>query len=200
VFFNNKRKGTQMKQAKVLIEVELKRLVAVVDAGKHAARNRMAVMLSYFAGMRVGEIAALTVGDVFDNVGDVRDQILLKAAYTKGKETRTVFVSAKLKRELKNFKNAVGNLSSSDKPLLMTQKRTAFSANTLCQLFGELYRKSGLDGATSHSGRRSFITKLAHNGVSAKVIMTLAGHKNLSTTQRYIEVNDEMLRKAVEVV
>jgi integrase/recombinase XerD len=50
----------------------------------------------------------------------------------------------------------------------------------------------------SHSGRRSFITKRPHSGVSPKVIMTLAGHKHLSTTQRYIDVNDEMLRKAVE--
>ena len=47
---------------------------------------------------------------------------------------------------------------------------------------------------------RSFITKLAHSGVSTKVIMELAGHKHLGTTQRYIEVNDEMKRAAVEIV
>ena len=51
-------------------------------------------------------------------------------------------------------------------------------ANTLCQLFGELYRKAGIDGASSHRGRRSFITKLAHSGISAKVIMEFAGHKH----------------------
>ena len=56
-----------------------------------------------------------------------------------------------------------------------------------------------ISGGSSHSGRRSFITKLTHNGVSVKVIMTLAGHKHLSTTQRYIDVNDEMLRQAVEL-
>lgn len=64
-------------------------------------------------------------------------------------------------------------------------------------MFGDIYEQSGIDGASSHSGRRWFITRLAHSGVSAKVIMTLAGHKNLSTTQRYIEVNDEMMRDAV---
>jgi integrase/recombinase XerD len=80
-----------------------------------------------------------------------------------------------------------------------TQKHTAFSANTLCQLFGILYGCAGITGGSSHGGRRSFITKLAHSGVSAKVIMTLAGHKHLSTTQRYIDVNDEMLRQAVEL-
>ena len=48
--------------------------------------------------------------------------------------------------------------------------------------------------------RRGFITKLAHSGISSKVIMELAGHKHLSTTQRYIEVDDRMKRAAVEVV
>ncbi len=62
------------------------------------------------------------------------------------------------------------------------------------------YRKAGIKGATSHSGRRGFITKLAHSGISSKVIMELAGHKHLSTTQRYIYVNDEMKRVAVEAV
>ena len=93
-------------------------------------------------------------------------------------------------------------LSNFYKPLasLQTQKRTAFSANTLCQLMGDLYEQAGLDGATSHSGRRWFITKLAHSGISAKVIMQLAGHKHLTTTQRYIEVNDDLMRAAVEVL
>lgn len=189
-----------MKQAKVPNEAEMKRLLAVVEAGKHASRNRVAVMLSHLAGLRVGEIAALTVGDVYDGEGAPRDQIMLKAAYTKGHQARTVFVSEKLRRELVKFHSSLLSLPAGDAPLLLTQKNTTFSANTLCQLFGQLYRQAGVDGATSHSGRRSFITKLAHKGISAKVIMTLAGHKHLSTTQRYIDVNDEMLRAAVEVV
>jgi integrase/recombinase XerD len=56
------------------------------------------------------------------------------------------------------------------------------------------------DSTSSHSGRRSFISKLVHNGVSPKIIMTLAGHKHMTTTQRYIDVNDEMLRTAVNLV
>lgn len=178
----------------------MKRLLAVVEAGKHASRNRAAIMLSHFAGLRVGEIAALTIGDVYDADGAPRDQIMLKAAYTKGNEARTVYVSEKLGRELLKFRKSLPSVPVGDVPLLRTQKNTAFSANTLCQLFGELYRRAGIDGASSHSGRRAFITKLAHKGISAKVIMTLAGHKHLSTTQRYIDVNDEMLRAAVEVI
>ena len=60
-----------MKQAKVLSDAEMKRLLAVIASGRHAARNRLAVMLSYLVGLRVGEIAALTVGDVVDAVHDL---------------------------------------------------------------------------------------------------------------------------------
>lgn len=189
-----------MKQAKVINSDEMKRLLSVIDGERHAARNRIAIMLSHLAGLRVGEIASLTTSDVLDADGQVRDEIRLKASNTKTNEARTVFVSQKLAREIRRFRKSLATQPGANLPLLVTQKGTAFSGNTLCQLFGTLYRKAGIAGATSHSGRRGFITKLAHKGVSAKVIMTLAGHRNLSTTQRYIEVNDEMLREAVESV
>lgn len=176
-----------MKQARTLTDAELKRVVAVIEAGKHAPRNCCAVMLSFLAGMRVGEIAQLTIGDVFDTNGAIRDQIVLKAAYTKTKETRTVFVGKRLRSELERYKRSLSALPAAEKLLLQTQKRTAFSPNTLCQLFSQLYKRAGIDGASSHSGRRSFITKPAHAGISPKVIMTLAGHKHLTTTQRYID-------------
>ena len=190
-----------MSQARVLTDHEHKRILAVVAQTKHAARNRMAFILSYQAGMRVGEIAALTIGDVFEADGrTVRSQIRLSSEITKGGHARVVFVSDRLRKELDRYRERLGENLKPERPLLMTQKRTPFSANTLCQLMGDLYEQAGLDGATSHSGRRWFITKLAHSGISAKVIMQLAGHKHLTTTQRYIEVNDDLMRAAVEVL
>ncbi|EME68045.1 integrase [Paramagnetospirillum caucaseum] len=188
-----------MKQARVPTETELKRVLTVVAQSRFAARNRMALMLSYYAGLRVGEIAALKLGDVIDSERHLRDCISLKAAMTKTKEARTIFVNGKLRKEIERYVSCYTTLDLAE-PLLMTQKRTAFSANTLCQLFGQIYDEAGIDGATSHSGRRWFITRLAHSGVSAKVIMSLAGHKHMSTTQRYIDVNDEMMRAAVEIL
>ncbi len=109
------------------------------------------------------------------------------------------FVSERLRRELDRYFRSIQNRPALDARLLRTQKRTAFSPSMLCQWLTNLYRRAGIEGATSHSGRRWFITRLAHAGVSPKVIMTLAGHKHLTTTQRYIDVNDEMLRRAVEL-
>jgi integrase/recombinase XerD len=63
-----------------------------------------------------------------------------------------------------------------------------------------LYKNAGLDGASSHSGRRSFITKLSAQSVPLKVLMEMVGHRNLQTTQRYIEVTPDMKRAAVELI
>jgi integrase/recombinase XerD len=90
--------------------------------------------------------------------------------------------------------------SDLSKPLFRTQKRDSFDANTLCQFFHHLYKQAGIDGASSHSGRRTFITTLANKGVGVRVLMSLAGHRNISTTQAYIDINDGMKRKAVELI
>jgi integrase/recombinase XerD len=63
-----------------------------------------------------------------------------------------------------------------------------------------IYRKAFMLNATSHSGRRGFITELANYSVGIKVIMELAGHRQLGTTQRYINVTPEQKRNAVELI
>lgn len=119
---------------------------------------------------------------------------------TKGGHARVVFMIARLRREVEQFRSGLCVRPLSSQPVLITQKRTSFSANSLCQLMCSFYDRAGLDGGTSHSGRRWFITRLAHARISPKAIMMLAGHRHLSTTQRYIDVNDEMMRAAVEVL
>lgn len=189
-----------MRQARVLTEPEFKRLLAVVAQAKHADRNRLAFMLSHLAGLRVGEIAGLLVGDVLEADGAIRERLVVRALIAKGGRERVVFLSDRLRREIERFCRSVddGRKHKPGEPLLVTQKHTAFSPNTLCQLMNRLYRAAGLDGATSHSGRRWFITKLANSGVGTKVIMTLAGHKHMTTTQRYIDVREDMMRAAVQ--
>jgi integrase/recombinase XerD len=69
----------------------------------------------------------------------------------------------------------------------------------MCQLFLGIYKSCGIRGASSHNGRRTFITNLASKSVSARVLAVLAGHSSIATTQRYIDVNDQQLRNAVEL-
>jgi len=189
-----------MKQAKVPNEAEMKRLLAAIATRKHAGRNRAAVALSYYGGLRVGEIAALIWSDVVDRDGRVRDVIQLRAETTKTDDSRAVFVGERLRKELALYVKGIKERPDANQPFLLTQQGTAFSPNTMVKMFGNIYSEAGIDGATSHSGRRWFITRLAHSGISPKVIMELAGHANLSTTQRYIDCSPEMMKAAVEVL
>ena len=96
-----------MSQAKVLSEPEFKRVLAVVGHdGKHAARNRLVVLLAFLGGMRAGEIAALKMLHVTNEGGSIRDRIHLASVDTKGPRGRTVFVGKKLQREIGRYVKA----------------------------------------------------------------------------------------------
>lgn len=187
------------KQAKTLTSMEIRRVLDFITTRKHAVRNRAMVLTTFLSGLRVGEVAALRYMDILDADEEVRSEVRLDATQTKGNEGRVVFINAKLQKELASYVKAVPYQNLADK-LFYTQKNEGFTANTLTQFFHYLYRAVGIEGASSHSGRRTFITNLASKGVGVRVLMELSGHKNISTTQAYIDVNDDMMRKAVELI
>ena len=188
-----------MKQAKTLTDAELKKVIAFCHSRKYALRDQTMLYVSFYAGLRVMEIAGLLVGDVYDEQAQVRDRFLITGSQTKGGYAREVYVNRKLKRALENYQPVIEDRTQ-DQPLFCTQLGTAFSANSLCQLFLKLYADCGIKGASSHSGRRTFITKLANTGVNVRLLAALAGHRHISTTQRYIDVNDAQLASAVELI
>lgn len=188
-----------MGQAKTLTEKELKKVLIYISLRRHSARNRTMLLLTHWAGMRVGEVAGLRVIDVVASDGAIKSEIRLLPEQTKGRHGRTVFLGERLRKQLGEYVATLKH-PSPDRPLFFTQKRAGFTANTLCQHFHNMYRQVGIEGASSHSGRRSFITNLASKGVGVRVLMALAGHRNIATTQRYIDVNDAMQRAAVELL
>ncbi|MBW6510059.1 MAG: site-specific integrase [Desulfuromonadales bacterium] len=157
------------------------------------------LLLTFYCGMRIGEVVSLRINDVINEKGEVLDEIKLAAAQTKGHKARTVYVPARMQKELKNYIAGLKSTASADF-LFRTQKSKHFTSNTATQLLQRIYERSGITGATSHSGRRSFITDLANKGVSVRVLAALAGHSSIATTQRYIDINDDMLKKAVELI
>ncbi len=194
-------KNTMAKQAKTLNQQELRKVLDYISTRKHAARNRALLMTTFLSGMRVGEVSSLRFKDVVDVDGNIRNEIRLTPEMTKGEFARVVFVNERLRKELQQY---IRLYNPQDKTMkfFYSQKRHSdgFNANTLTQHFHFLYKRAGVDGASSHSGRRSFITNLASKGVSVRVLMSLAGHRSISTTQAYIDINDDMLRSAVELV
>jgi integrase/recombinase XerD len=193
-------KETMAKQAKTLNQNELRKVLDYTATRKHSIRNRCLVLTTFLSGMRCGEVASLRYCDVVNADGTIKNEIRLRAENTKTNEARTVFVNDKLRKEFEKYIRVYKPKDINVK-FFYSQKRDSdgFSANTLTQFYHYLYKHSGVDGASSHSGRRTFITNLATQGVGVRVLMSLAGHKNIGTTQAYIDINDDMKRKAVEL-
>lgn len=84
--------------------------------------------------------------------------------------------------------------------MIFSAKGGGFTAQTIVNLFAGLYAAAGIAGASSHSGRRQFVTELADRAINPRVIQELARHRHLNTTMHYISVNDKKLRSAVELV
>jgi integrase/recombinase XerD len=199
-----------MAQARVLTEKELRKVLNFCSSQPHAIRNRAMLLCTHMAGMRVGEVAALRICDVLTANGTIKEEIALSASQTKGNKARTVLVPKKLQDEMHSYlqkRFGLLNLQAvahtdTQRALFPTQKnpQRGFTANTLCQLFHKIYKDAHMSGASSHSGRRTFITKLADKGVGVRVLMALAGHKSIATTQRYIELNPTVMKAAVELI
>lgn len=193
--------GATMARAKTLTQMELKRVLDLVKTRAHPQRNRALVLLSHLAGLRAKEMALLRVGDVLDSAGKMRDEVTLTADQTKGRYARVVYFNTKLRRELTQY-IATHPSPSASAPLFPTQKSATrgFTPNTLAQFFHQLYKQAGIEGASSHSGRRTYLTTLADKGTSIHILKALAGHRNISTTAVYLDSSPAKIKAAAELI
>jgi integrase/recombinase XerD len=189
-----------MAQAKTLTKDELARVLDYIDTRRFAPRNRAMMLLTHLAGLRIGEVACLRWSDVINLDGAVKDEIRLLPDMTKGRHARTVFVKIRLREELQAYAAQVKCVDRSY-PFFASQKsvKAGFGANSLAQTFALLYAGAGLEGASSHSGRRTFLTNLANKGTAIHILKTLAGHRSISTTAAYLYSSPSQLKAAVEL-
>jgi integrase/recombinase XerD len=171
--------------------------------GRHAARAEAALALSVGLGLRAKELAGIRWSDVYDTDGAVRKVVHLKAAYTKGGRTRDVFVSSPaLRRVLEKYgeRDWLGSARASQAALLASQKGGPMTACSMARFLKALYREAGVAGASSHSGRRTLITRLAERGIDLKSIAQIAGHTSIRTTAMYVEANPTRLARILQDV
>jgi integrase/recombinase XerD len=188
-----------MAQAATLDLQQLQRVLDYLKTRRHYRRNRTMVLLTHWSMLRVGEVAALRYCDVMDSDGQIRTETVLTAAQTKGDKSRRIWFNERMRTELAAYV-AAHRPKYRQQPLFYTQRRDGFTANTLTHIINGVYQKAGIANASSHSGRRSGLTTLADKGVSVRVLMALAGHSQIATTQRYIDLRFSVVRAAVELV
>ena len=188
-----------MAKAKVLTKDEIKRVMRIADAGSNGLRDRIALSLSVLAGMRIGEIAALTIGDVRGLDGKAMDVIHLSKHQTKGHRSRRVFISDELRKILNVYLAQISQLD--DQRAFIRSSRTGghFSNVSLSLRFKAIYAEAGIK-TSSHSGRRTFATRLNAAGIGMATIQQAMGHANIATTAGYCWVSDEQLANAVNSI
>lgn len=131
-----------MAQASVLTDAEIRRVFRIIETTRHAARNRLAFVLSIYAGLRVGEIAALTLQDVATVEGNVRREIKLSAHQTKGSKGRTVVLSTRVRDEIASFLKMRSPRKIDDGSLIASQRNNRpFGAVSLSILFKDIPSK-----------------------------------------------------------
>lgn len=176
-------------------EEALERTLAA-QRGRNALRNRTILLVSHFLGLRAMELAALKVGDVFDHkTGQVRDTIRLLV--TKGDKFREVFLVDEETRD--HVRRLLLTRSRKpDAPLFLSQKGQPFSANTMQRLVANCYKQAGVR-ASSHSGRRSFATRLINSGADIYSVKELLGHSSITTTQVYFSSDPLRLKRLAQL-
>lgn len=187
-------------KARVLTEQEFKRLLALAKDNTFAARNVAMIYCSFGLGLRVKEISALKIGDVCDEHFNVLDEINLLPSMTKGGKQRQVYITNS--KIITALKNHIDNEMKKEKgclipqsPLFKTQRGNAFRPDAMQKWFRAIYDQAGIIGASSHSGRRTFITRLIEQGADIKSVSRLAGHASIVTTAIYVEDNPHRLKR-----
>jgi integrase len=190
------------KQAKVLTEAQIKAALAAVASRRYPARDRVMVLLSVRAGLRAKEIAMCTWAMVTDAEGNVGDALHLLNGASKGKRGgRTVPLNGALRDALMALK-ATRTFDAEDR-VIHSERDAGMSPGAVQVWFHRLYASLGFAGASSHSGRRTFVTrcakKIVEAGGSLRDVQELAGHASLATTQRYIQGDTAAKRKVVDL-
>lgn len=188
------------KQAKVLSLDEIEDLLFLADNSRHPRRNRVIVLLSIKAGLRAAEISKLTWDMILDASGKVGSHIELRDHAAKKGSGRKLPLHSDLQQALMALKN-VGSASG---PVIRSERGGAMTPLSVVNWFGRAYSELGLDGCSSHSGRRTFITRaarLVHKaGGSLRDVQLLAGHRSIQTTQRYIDGDSDAQRRLVSLI
>jgi len=188
--------------AKVLAAGDVRRLQVRASRGRFPLRDTVIIMLSFKAGLRACEIAGLDWTMVLAVDARVGQSLMIGDKIAKNGRSRRVPLHAKLRSAVVQLHASVGRPRNG--PVVRSQRGGHMTPRGVVNWFKAVYVDLGFEGCSSHSGRRTFITRsarlLAKSGGSLRDIQELAGHRALTTTERYIEGDREAQRRLVNML
>lgn len=158
------------------------------------------MLLSAKAGLRAGEVAALTWDMVVDPQGHVGSVIELHDSAAKKRSGRLIPIYAELAKSLTAWRK----VSAGSYHVVCSERGGRMTPMSIVVWFNRAFHELGLSGCSSHSGRRTFITRaarLVHRaGGSLRDVQLLAGHRSIQTTQGYIDGDLAAQHKLVSLI
>jgi integrase/recombinase XerC len=196
--------GSVRKHARDLSQKDIKRLLGYVSTeGRHRTRNRLIVLLSVYAGLRASEITNLRWRMVLNEDKVVGEVLKLENGAAKKLSGRLIPIKSELRNSLMENLAEMDNIET-EGYILRSQQGGQLKPQSVINWFRGVYADLGLSGASSHSGRRYFVTiaarKIFEAGGSLRDVQDLAGHRSVATTQLYIARNSEAQRKVIELI
>jgi integrase len=188
------------KQAKVISPETLQRMLTYAAQTRQPKRDAVIVLLSVKAGLRACEIAGLQWPMVMTDNGDINDTIDIRSAIAKKGSGRRIPMHPTLQRAL----HLLWRDRASDVHIVASNRGGPMRPNSIVNWFVTMFHELDLEGCSSHSGRRTFITAAAKNvyraGGSLRDVQLLAGHQSIETTQRYIDGDTQSQRRLVSLL
>ena len=188
------------RRAKILSPADVNDLLLFASCTRTPLRNRVIVLLSAKAGLRASEIANLTWDMVADPTGQISGIIELHDCAAKKGSGRVIPIHPDLHSALENLRRVAAHTEH----VVTSERGHAMTPPSIVVWFNRAFRSVGLKGCSSHSGRRTFVTRaarLVHKaGGSLRDVQLLAGHRSIQTTQRYIDGDSDAQRKLVAMI
>lgn len=188
--------------ARVLAAADVRLLLRHVRCNRHACRDEAMILLSFKAGLRACEIAGLDWSMVLKPQGGVDRQIYVAGSIAKNGSGRRVPINPVLRAALVRLHSLQGRPQAG--PVILSERGDHLRPRSVVNWFRATYAELGMPGCSSHSGRRTFITRaarlLARTGGSLRDVQELAGHRALTTTERYIQGDRDAQRKLVRLI
>jgi integrase/recombinase XerD len=157
--------------------------------------QRLFTSVMLYTACRVKECVTLRVKDVYDSKVRVRPELIIRKGNTKGKlATRTIPVLDDLRQHLKVYKP----LPTLDGYLFPGRwGKGHIHEDSAAFIFREACKRAGIEGASTHSCRRTALTLMSNAGIPLRVIQEVSGHRNLEQLQKYLEVEESQVRGAI---
>ena len=188
------------KQAKILSDDQVERLLLFASTTRNPVRNRVLVLLSLKAGLRAGEIANLTWPMVLDPGGDIGSVIELRNHAAKKKTGRLIAMHPDLRAALAAWRDATVPVG----PVVRSERGRPMTPGSIVNFFAIAYRAIGLAGA-----RRTRAAGHSSPGLPASFIKPVdryatfscsPGHRSIQTTQAYIDGDTDAQRRLVALI